>query len=138
MMRNLGFWLSVVFLFLLGVAGLQGFLGDFHEVETLGQRIQTLGQISFGLTGIAAGTGAMMRQRWAGALALVFAVAVSLAAGFAPVVWGDAGVGSGIASAAVAFLIGIALYLGVAGGWERAKPEETTPEGDDAPPGDQG
>lgn len=135
MMRNLGFWLSVFFLLLLGVAGLQGFLNDFHEAETLGQRIQTLTQISFGLTGIVAGIGAMMRQRWAGTLALVFAVAVSLAAGLAPVVWGDAGVGSGMASAGLAFLIGIALYLGVSGRRGETEPDGKTPEGDVAPPG---
>lgn len=115
-MRTFGFWLSVVLLLLLGVAGLQGFLNDFDEVETLGQRIHTLAQISFAFTGVAAGVGAIMRKRWAGTVALLFAFAVAVAAGLAPVVWGDAGTASGVASAGVAFLIGFVLHLGVAGG----------------------
>jgi len=135
-MRNLGFWLSVVFLLLLGVAGLEGFLNDFDQVETLGQRIHTLAQVSFGIAGVAAAIGAILRERWARTVALVFAFSVALTAGLAPVVWGDAGTASGIASAGLAFLIGMVLYLGVAGGREKTEPEAETPEGDAAPPGD--
>jgi hypothetical protein len=124
-MRNLGFWVSVVLLLLLGVAGLEGFLNDFDEVEALGQRIHTVAQLSFGITGLAAGIGAILKKSWAGAVALVFAFAAALAAGLAPVVWGDAGIGSGIASAAVAFFLGFLLYLGV----RADTPEETASEG---------
>ena len=112
-MRRVGFWASVVFLLFLGASGCQSFFGDWGDVETLGQRICNLGQAVYGILGLVAGVGAMLKQRWAESAALGFAAAAGTTAGLAPVVWGGTNVATGLASGALGLLIGLVLYLGI-------------------------
>ncbi len=112
-MRTFGFWISVVFLLFFGLSGLQGFFTDWPLVETVGQRLVNLAQLTFGTTGLAAALGAIRKKPWAGPLALVFASGAGAAAGLAPVFWGESGPLTGLASGLLGFLIGFLLYLGV-------------------------
>ena len=112
-MRKVGFWASVVFLLFLGASGCQSFFGDWGDVETLGQRLCNIGQAAFGVLGILAGIGAILKRTWAGSAALGFAVAAAITAGLAPVVWGGANVATGIGSGFLGLLIGLVLYLGI-------------------------
>lgn len=129
-MRTFGYWLSVVLLLFLGVAGLDGFVDDLHGVRTVGQGIATGGQLTFGLAGISAALGAILEKGWVGTVALVFALAAGLTAGLAPVVWGDSGIVTGTASGGLGLLMGAALYLGV------KREEHTLPGEKRSSPGD--
>jgi hypothetical protein len=124
-MRKVGFWISAVLLLLLGLSGVQGLFGDWGDAETLGQRVCTAGQGVFGVLGLVAGTGAVLKRRWAGNAALAFAVSVGFTAAFASVAWGGSGIGAGAASGALGLLLGLVLYLGVRG--PRAEPSEEVP-----------
>jgi hypothetical protein len=112
-MRIVAFWISVVLLFLLGLSGLQSFLGDWSLATTLGQRISTVGQGVFGACGVLAGTGAVLKRKWGEVAALAFAVSAGITAGLASMAWGGSGLGAGFASGCLGFLIGILLYWGI-------------------------
>jgi len=112
-MKKMGFWVSVVFLLFLGASGCQSFFGDWSDVQTLGQRVCNIGQAVFGVFGLVAGTGAILKRRWAGPAALGFAVSAGITAGLAPVVWGGTNVATGIGSGALGLLIGLVLYFGI-------------------------
>ena len=112
-MRKVGFWISAFLLLFLGLSGVQGSVGDWGDAETLGQRVCTIGQGVFGILGLVAGTGAVLKRRWAGTVALAFAGAAAVTSGLASVAWGGSGIGVGIASGALGLLLGLLLYLGV-------------------------
>lgn len=112
-MRRIVFWVSVVFLLFLGLSGIQSCLSDWELAANLGQRACTIGQAAFGLFGISAGVGAILKRQWAGPAALAFAVSAGLTAGLASVVWGESGFGTGVASGGLGMLLGILLYLGI-------------------------
>lgn len=123
-MRKVGFWISAFLLLFLGLSGVQGFFGDWGDVETLGQRVATIGQGVFGVLGLVAGAGAVLKRRWAGTAALAFALSVGFTAAFASVAWGGSGLGVGLASGALGLLLGLVLFLGVRG---PVDPEERAP-----------
>lgn len=112
-MRTIGFWISVVLLLFMGLSGLQGFFSDFPLVENLGQRFVNLAQLTFGLTGLGAAIGGILKKHWTGRVASVFPFGAGVAAGLAPVYWGESGPLTGIASGLLGFLIGYLLYMGV-------------------------
>ena len=114
-MRTFGYWVSVALLLYMGLSGLQGFFTDWPLVENLGQRLVGVAQVTFGLAGLAAAVGALLKKPWTGMVALVFSFGTGAAAGLAPVFWGDAGPLTGVASGGLGFLIGYLLYLGVRG-----------------------
>ena len=119
-MRKLGFWVSVAFLLFLGASGCQNFFGDWGDVETLGQRACNIGQAVFGLSGLLAGVGAILKRPWAQPAALAFAVSAGITSGLASVVWGGTNVATGFGSGALGLLLGLVLYLGLG----RAEPKQ--------------
>jgi len=121
-MRTVAFWVSVVFLLFLGASGLQSFFGDWGLVSTLGQRLCSIGQVTYGSCGLLAGVGAILKRRWAGPAALAFAVSGGMTAGLASVAWGETNLATGIASGALGFLVGILLYWGIGGRIPPRKP----------------
>jgi hypothetical protein len=112
-MRKFVFWASIAFLLFLGLSGIQSCLSDWSLVTTPAQRACTIGQAVFGTFGLLAGIGAVIKRRWAGPAALVFAVSGGLTAGLATVAWGGAGLGTGVASGGLGLLLGTLLYLGI-------------------------
>ena len=114
-MRTVVFWVSVAFLLFLGLSGLQSFIGDWGFASTLAQKICGVGQVAFGVCGVLAGVGAIFHRRWAGPVALAFAIFGGLTAGLASVAWGEESPATGLASGALGFLIGILLYWGIGG-----------------------
>ena len=112
-MRRIVFWASVAFLLFLGLSGIQSCFSDWNLVTTVGQRACTIGQATFGVFGILAGGGAIFKRRWAGPAALAFAVSGGVTAGLASIVWGESGLGAGLASGALGLLLGVLLYLGI-------------------------
>ena len=120
LMRTVGFVASVALLLFLGGSSIQSFLGDLSLPETLWQRIANLGQLLCAVAGLSAGVGALLKRRWAGRVALVFAGAVSFTAWIGSVAWEDAGIFRSLLDAGLGFLLGYVLYLGVRG--DRAGP----------------
>jgi len=128
-MRTVGFVASVGLLLFFGLSALQGSVDDWGMVETLGQRFANLGQLLYGVSGLAAGIGGLMKRAWTGVAALVFAVSAGATAGLASVYWGGAGLLTGLASGGLGLLIGYLLYLGVRGVGKPAS-QEVLPVGD--------
>jgi hypothetical protein len=114
-MRRFFFWASVAFLIFLGLSGIQSSISDWPVAGNFGQRLCSVGQAVFGLSGLLAGLGAMFKRPWAAPVTLVFAISGGLTAGLATVVWGGSGLGGGIGSGALGILLGMLLYLGVTG-----------------------
>jgi hypothetical protein len=114
-MRRVFFWTSAAFLIFLGLSGIQSWISDWPVAATPGQRLCTVGQALFGVSGLLAGFGAVLKRPWAAPFAMVFAVSAGATAGLASVVWGGSGVGVGIGSGALGLLLGTVLYLGVTG-----------------------
>jgi hypothetical protein len=112
----------VVFLIFLGLSGVQGAVGDWGLSSTVGQRLSAVGQGIFGVCGLVAGIGSILKKRWAGAFAAAFAVSAGITAGLASVVWGGSNLATGFASGALGLLIGFLLYRGV--GLRAAPPVE--------------
>ena len=114
-MRTVAFWVSAVFLLFLGGSGLQSFFNDWELAGTLGQKATGMGQVLFGVCGLLAGVGAILKRTWAGPLTLAFAVLAGVTAGLASVAWGGSNLATGIASGGLGFLIGMLLYWGILG-----------------------
>lgn len=121
-------WLitASILLVLLGAGGLQGLWNNLGTAETLFQQSINAAQFILGVSGIAAGLGALLRKSWAGPAALVFALGMAYAAGAGPVAWGEVGWPRGMLEASIVFLVAFVLFLGVrkAGDNEEA-PEES-------------
>ena len=113
MLRKSGRVVSAVLLILLGAGGLQGLWNNLGTAESLFQHSISAGQLVLGVAGLAAGVGALFRQRWAGSAALVFALGMGYAAGAGPVAWGEVGWPRGLLDAALGFLIGAVLFFGI-------------------------
>ena len=112
-MRRVFFWASVALLLFVGLSGLQGSIADWSLASDSGQRLSAVGQLIFGVSGLAAGLGGILGKPWTAPAALVFAVSAGATAGLATVVWGGGGVGEGIGSGGLGLFLGMLLYLGV-------------------------
>lgn len=92
--------LMVALVAAIGVLGLLNGPTEWTVVESAGQRVATITEIAYGLFGLLAAAGLFIRHRWTVRLLLVWAVAVVVTAGMAPVVWGGAGLTAGLAAGA--------------------------------------
>ena len=76
---------------------------------TTGQHVATGTQLAYGLLGLLALAGVLMRRRWAWVPLVLWALMVTATAALAPVVWGQSGwqaaLAAGAAAAAVASLV---------------------------------
>jgi hypothetical protein len=113
--------LGTALLLFLAWNGISGGLREFPRADTLGQTVQTICQVAYGLLAIGVLVtlgGATHTRRWVRG---AWIVAVSLAAGIAPVAWGGTGVATGlmtvVLSATVAW--GIVSLLDVGSGRAR-------------------
>ena len=107
--RSTAFWVGIILIIGLSALGLHSALGESRSAETLGQRAATFTQFGYVVIGLLA-AGALLRgYAWARALLSVWVALIAVTGGLAPVVWGGAAVGAGIAaglaSAGVALLV---------------------------------
>lgn len=113
--------LGVMALLLLGVAwmGWSGGVTQWSHAQNTGQLAQNLTQIAFGSFAFLSLVTTMWAVRWNNVMLAGWVVSATLAAGLAPVVWGDAslliGVRSGAAGAIVALAIAALLRVGARG-----------------------
>lgn len=103
---------GIVLLAGLGAQGVWSAFGQWGGAATLGQVVQTVAQVLYGGMGLVGAGLAVARRPLRATVRWAWALAVTVAAGMAPVVWGGAGRLSGLASAAVGFVIaGAILWL---------------------------
>src|SRR5262245_36841973 len=101
--------LSIGVLAILGL-GWTGFQGTIEiarrsDAVTIGQKLQTMAQFAFGLFGVLSVVCLFWARRWQRVMLVAWMIAVTLAGGLAPVVWGGATVGIGLLSGAASWLI---------------------------------
>jgi hypothetical protein len=117
---------GVAVLLLLGLAyiGITGGIDQFdqstHSQYTVGQFVQTVLQLAFGVSSLAAIAAWFWARRWSARVFAAFVVSLTLAGGLASVVWGGTsitiGVVSGLASLAVGWVIVWLLRFSARGG----------------------
>jgi hypothetical protein len=87
--------LSLLLLLVIAWLGLRGGISDWSQIETPGQRIQTVAQIAYGFLALL-----VVLSVWKPAFARViragWLICIAIAGGFAPVVWGDSSLASGV------------------------------------------
>lgn len=103
--------LGVALLLLLAWTGLYGGMMQIAETRTLGQEIQTIAQLDFGILSLLAIVARfwIRRYQWRLAIWFVWALSIAAAAGLAPVVWGGAGIGIGLLAACATLLVALGI-----------------------------
>lgn len=118
--------IGAILLVTLTWTGVKGAIDQFPNAETTGQQIQTAAQLVLGVSSFLALLTTLRARRWQRMAFVGVLLGATLAGGFAPVVWGDqsvlTGVWSGIASLLVALIV---IWLFTAGA--RVAASETPP-----------
>jgi hypothetical protein len=100
---------AVLLLLVLAWTGLSGGIHDFSAAQNVGQEVQTLAQLAYGLLSLLTVTTVHWAHRGRAVIQGCWTACVAVAAGLASVVWGDAGAIVGLVSAAGALLIALAI-----------------------------
>jgi hypothetical protein len=103
--------LAIALLLLMGLAwtGLSGGLHQIPQSHTRGERVQTAAQLAYGLLSLLSILTSFRYRRWAPLVLACWAISVTVAAGFASVVWGGTTLTIGLLSAAASLLIALAI-----------------------------
>ena len=110
--------IAVAILLALAYTGIAGGIDQFdqssHAHYTIGQIVQTVLQLAYGVLSVACIVARFWVRRWSRPVLIAWAVSLSLAGGLAPVVWGHSGLAIGILAGVATLLIawGIAALLG--------------------------
>ena len=101
--------LGVAILLVLAWTGLYAGVTQIAETRTLGQEIQTIAQLDYGILSVLAIVARFWihRYQWRLAIWLVWVVSLAAAGGLAPVVWGEAGIGTGLLAGCATLLIAL-------------------------------
>jgi hypothetical protein len=104
-------WFVVALVFLLAFAflGLKSAPQEWPSATGMAQRIATVAEAGYGLFALLSAVALWVGHRSTMALACVWAVLLTIAAGTAPVVWGGTGVGIGVAAFAVIGAIAVGM-----------------------------
>lgn len=109
-------WVAIIFLVALCAPGLNSARDAWPDAVTTGQRTQGAAQLTCSVAGLLAAVALAARWPIARRLFRIFAVAAIIAAGLAPVVWGDTawwtGAVAAVAGAVPAWLIWLAFVRG--------------------------
>ena len=107
--RRIFFALAVVLLLGLAWTGVSGGVHQIPQSRTLGQWIQTITQLGYGVLSLLSVLTSFRGRRWAVPVLTCWVVSVTTAAGFAAVVWGGTSLAMGLASAGASLLIALAI-----------------------------
>jgi peptidoglycan/LPS O-acetylase OafA/YrhL len=109
-------WVAIVLLVALCGSGLNSARDAWSGVTTPGQRAQTAAQVIYSVAGLLAAVALAARWPIARRLFRIFAIAAVVAAGLAPVVWGETawwtGAAAAVAGAVLAWVIWLAFVRG--------------------------
>jgi hypothetical protein len=98
----------IVILMFLGLAwtGIWGGLNQLPESPALGQKIQTVTQLAYGILSLVALGAWFWARRWSQLAFTAWEICLAIAAGLAVVVWGDETVVVGVLTGVASFAIG--------------------------------
>ena len=109
-------WVAIALLIALCGTGLNSARDAWPGAETTGQRAQAAAQVIYSVAGLLAAVALAARWPIARRLFRIFAVATTIAAGLAPVVWGETawwmGAIAAVVGAVLAWLIWLAFVRG--------------------------
>lgn len=115
MRRRFDPWLALS-LILLGGLGIQGTwsgIGDLQDAATRLQFISSTMQITYGILALIAIPALLINWRGLKAVLQLWLVAIVSTGALAPVAWGEASAGTGIAAAILTFVIALAIIWAV-------------------------
>jgi hypothetical protein len=103
--RLMAFGAGLALLLTLSVLGVWSAVGSLDSIGTTGQRVATVTQFGYALTGGVAAGALLAGLRWASGVLWLWAVLLTVTGGLAPVVWGGSGPSAGLAAAATSAAI---------------------------------
>jgi hypothetical protein len=104
-------WVALVILVAICLPALFNAPGEWRAARTTGQRVSTVIEVSYGLAGILAAIGVIMRRSWTRPAILAWAVLVTATASLASRVWGGAPLRASLVSAVACGLIATVLVM---------------------------
>lgn len=99
--------LAILLLLALTWLGFQGGIQQWPQPQSPGQRAQTIAQFAYGLSALLTVASLWRTGTFERVAKVSFLVSLSVAAGLAPVVWGEAAWWTGVVAALAALLIGL-------------------------------
>ena len=106
MRRSLLVLAAVLFL-ILAWLGLRGGIQQWPESHSLGQKVQTGAQLAYGILSLLAVASVARTAGFTRVVRLSWLVTITIAAGMAPLVWGDGAWGAGLVAGLAALLVGL-------------------------------
>jgi len=101
--------LSLILLAGIGMLGTWNGINDLQDAETRLQLAACTAQVGYGLLSLIAIPGLLLGWRGLKTILRLWLVAISITGGLAPVAWGDASAGTGIAALILTFAIALAI-----------------------------
>lgn len=98
--RLVAFWAGLALLLAVSVLGVSSAVDSLDSMSTTGQRVATVTQVGYALTGFVAAGALLAGLPWVRAVLWLWAVLLTVTGGLAPMVWGGAGPSAGLAAAA--------------------------------------
>ena len=99
--------LAVLLWLALGWLGVKGGIEQWPESQSLGQRVQSVAQLAYGLLSILAVATVARSDTLTTVVRVSWLAAITIAGGMAPVVWGDAAWGAGLVAGLASFVVGL-------------------------------
>ena len=102
-------YVGLALLLALAWLGIKGAIDQWSEALSVGQRVQTISQLAYGLLALLTIMAVLASHRLARVSQIAWLASITVAALLAPVVWGGAGWASGLAAGAAALLVGLGI-----------------------------
>jgi hypothetical protein len=117
--RRIFLAVAILLLLVLSWTGVSGGVRQIPQSRTLGRWTQTIAQLAYGILSLLCALTSFQGRRWRALILTCWVVSVTIAAGFAAVVWGGTSLGVGLVSGGASLLIALAivwlLHVGIAG-----------------------
>ena len=114
--------IGVLITLFLAYTGLTGGVQQYPEIHSTGQWFQTAFQLAFGVFSVLSLIVTFRVKHWRRWVFPGFALSVALAAGMAPVVWGQQGLLTGVAAGVASLLIAAVIVWLLRGGARHGPP----------------
>ena len=112
--RILPWIFATALLVAISALGMYGGIDELRSVDEVTplQRSVSIGSLIYGLVGLAAGVGVLLRRRWGYTLAIVWGVVITYTGGMASHAWGETSAPvTAVATLMTAFVAGIVIWL---------------------------
>src|SRR2546422_5338845 len=97
-MRSLAHWAAIALILAFTALGLNGAIHEVDSVNSVGQKAATATQFGYALVGLVAAGALLTGRSWARQALWLWAGLITITGAMAPVVWGGAGVATGLAA----------------------------------------